>query len=227
MNNPKPSQYWDSTLIDDAIIRYNNARSLKARNEIYSKHLEKPFQTLCEVYVSRYLFDQIEREHNIHDCLCYIQKILKNYTKEKGKSFGYISICIRNYVWHKYKKESAYADKHTSIDQELEDGSLIIDVIPAYEQSHSLLDDHQIDTIRQLLTNHWTLDQIRSVLKNNNYSENKIESVSNLIHTLLQKHFLNKDNGSKRNFPNRLQLQHLQLLTEPSKQLLERNGINI
>src|ERR1035437_1782196 len=111
--------YWSSDT-EAAIIEYNAETDNEVRNKIYEEKLHIPISKLVECISNRfhqdYLSDPSERIQQ--DCLSLVVSKLHMFKPEigKGKSFGYFSFVVKNYLIYKNNFTYNYYKKTDSID---------------------------------------------------------------------------------------------------------------
>lgn len=95
----KRVNYWGAET-EAAIIEFNQTQDQESRDRIYAEKLHAPFCKLVENIVNRFKFPYIgESYQSIHnDALGHLVKNIHQFSPSKGKSFGYASIVVKNYL---------------------------------------------------------------------------------------------------------------------------------
>ncbi len=94
--------YW-TTDTEMAIYEYQKATTTEKFNQIFNEKLHAPFSKLVECVFNRHKFDYVKKAHGIQDAIqlgmVHMLEVLPKFKEEvgKGKSFGYFSVCIKNY----------------------------------------------------------------------------------------------------------------------------------
>jgi hypothetical protein len=127
MSKPKnPANfYWDPKLIELAIIKYNAARSMDTKNQIFESELHKPLNKLIENLYNRFKLSYFETEYATiqKETLSFLVTILDKFDpiRGKGKSFGFFSVVARNYLINLNNANYKHWNRSISIDIEAED----------------------------------------------------------------------------------------------------------
>lgn len=101
MSKPKnpENQYWTEE-VDDAIIKFRDAKTQEERDKIFNESLRYPFYKMAECVFNRNSFKYIPEQHEttMHDCVVHLMDAaMHHYDKSKGKSFSYFTYCARNF----------------------------------------------------------------------------------------------------------------------------------
>jgi hypothetical protein len=220
--------YWDNQT-EQSLIKFNRARSQAKRDKIFEDHLVKPLRQMVEVYVARYL-PASDWEYYSNDCLSYLMTVIAKYKPTKGKSFAYISIVVRNYVWKVSRNLADKNNKFVSGDIILyENDECLFDVIPDNVEEKLYLEPDKFKQIAEILLNYWTKERIRELLlvKYHFNMESSLNSAAT-IRLVLERHFLPNNPKKRKNahMPTYRTMRIIECLVNDSKQLLEKNGID-
>lgn len=134
--------YWDEN-VDTHIEAYNSASSDDIRNQIWMDHLNSPFDKLVECVINRYksrsgyAFAEHGYETLHAIILGHCAKVLTNYKKTNGKSFGYFSTVVKyalilenNNCYTRFKRDESM---EVLTDEQNHDHILRPDVIGKYD----------------------------------------------------------------------------------------------
>ena len=107
----KKKNYYFTQETEDAIIRYNNSEDPSVRNEIYSKHIDYPFDKLAEniIHTFKFYYFDVPSEQVKHEVVSFLVMNMHKFKEGKGKAFSYFSIVAKNYlILHNNKNYKHY-----------------------------------------------------------------------------------------------------------------------
>lgn len=225
--------YWDNAT-EQALIQFNRARSQTIRERIFEESLLQPLTQMVEVYVARYL-PATEREFYINDCLSFLMTVLHKYKPKKGKSFGYISIVLRNYVW---KTSRIIADRNNRIisgDTCIDNSSgednkpTLFDMMAFIPEELEYLERDKFEMIAKMMLDYWTKERIRDLLMTK-YKFKTSDSFNSAItiRKVLERHFLpnNPEKLPNAHMPTYRTMEIIRYLVKDSKRILEEKGLD-
>jgi len=90
------ANYW-SRQLDTILLQYNASKDPIQRERLYRDHLHRPLRKMCEVMVNKfYASHMISKRELQDDLLTFAILQLHKYTPQKGKSFSYFTVILRN-----------------------------------------------------------------------------------------------------------------------------------
>jgi len=118
MPKKKKNYYWTGW-VDYGIQKYLNTTNQKERNHIYRKYLRTPFETMAEIVVKRWNWNYLpDRNEDIkHELVSFMISKLHLYKPNKGKSFGYFTLILKNYLIQGNRKSQRETVKRRSMKQ--------------------------------------------------------------------------------------------------------------
>jgi hypothetical protein len=117
MSKKKVHMYW-TTQVDYGISKYLSSNNQTERDKIYNQFLKEPFEKMSEIMSRRWNWNYIPTEINDlkHELVSHMMSKIHNYNPSKGKSFGYFSLIVKNYLIQMNDKMYKYTIKHSSSD---------------------------------------------------------------------------------------------------------------
>lgn len=120
----KNSNYYFDDEVEEAVVRYINAKDINEKNKIFQKELYHIFYRMTESISRRYgLFTPGEEFiDTVQDCLSNLLEKLEMYNPETGnKAYSYYGYIIKNYLLNKRKSvmnnmkiECSYEDMYAN-----------------------------------------------------------------------------------------------------------------
>lgn len=98
------ANYIDNKKFEELIHSYSNG-DLTVQDELFEN-----FGLLIDRLMSGYAF-KVDKEEAKQECFLLILKILKNFNKEKGAAFNYITTVVLNNLRLIYTKRKKYLEK--------------------------------------------------------------------------------------------------------------------
>ena len=98
------ANYIDNKKFEELIHSYSNG-DLTVQDELFEN-----FGLLIDRLMSGYAF-KVDKEEAKQECFLLILKILKNFKKEKGAAFNYITTVVLNNLRLIYTKRKKYLEK--------------------------------------------------------------------------------------------------------------------
>ncbi len=88
--------YW-TTHLDAILIQYNASPDAVEREHLYRDYLHTPLRKMCEVMVNKFYASHMPSTKELQDDLLTFAALqLHKYTPQKGKSFSYFTVILRN-----------------------------------------------------------------------------------------------------------------------------------
>jgi len=91
--------YW-TTDVDIGIRKYLNTDDPVKRNKIYKMYLQKPFENMSKMIIRTWRFKYFDYSEKdiIHELCSFMILKIHLYNSEKGKSYSYFSMVVKNYL---------------------------------------------------------------------------------------------------------------------------------
>ena len=104
----KKSNYYFTSVHENAIVEYANTEDRKKRSELYVTLIGPAFDELVDKIVYTYKFTNLPNiEYLKEDCKVWLTTILDKYDPNKGsKAFSYFSVITKNWFIHKVKNNA-------------------------------------------------------------------------------------------------------------------------
>ena len=102
---PEITKNYFNINTQNAIIEYNTTPDANRRSKIYSKHIQKSFETLVDHLIYNGKFYRYE-ESVIElkgDAIAYLIEQMHLYKEGKGKAFSYFNVVCHNYLKNRAK----------------------------------------------------------------------------------------------------------------------------
>ena len=114
MARKKVHYYWTGW-VDYGIQKYLSTDNQHERNKIYRKYLQEPFEKMCEIVTKRWKWNYIPTDLDDlkHELVSHMISKMHNYNPNKGKSFGYFTLILKNYLIQMNNKLYKYTISHT------------------------------------------------------------------------------------------------------------------
>lgn len=113
------------------IINYNNEFDLLVKSDIYSKHIQYPFEKLFENIYNTYkqMFSYINDDYFMlrSECMVFLNDKLDTYTEDRGRAYSYFGTILKRYLIQKNQYEEGKQKK--KVDAEYIDDYVIYDYL--------------------------------------------------------------------------------------------------
>ena len=118
MTKKKSNYYW-TDWVDYGIQKYLKTTNQKERNIIYQKYLRSPFEKMAEIVVKRWNWNYLPDDYDDlkHELVSFMITKLHLYKPNKGKSFGYFTLILKNYLIQKNRKSQKETIQRRSMRQ--------------------------------------------------------------------------------------------------------------
>jgi hypothetical protein len=99
MARKKVHYYW-TEWVDYGIKQYQSTTDIQERDKIYRKYLRVPFEQMSEIITKRWNWNYIPTDFDDlkHEMVSHMLSKMHNFNPDKGKSFGYFTLILKNYL---------------------------------------------------------------------------------------------------------------------------------
>lgn len=118
---------------EEKIVLYNNTTSDVRRNIIYKEHIYEPLYKIANGLYNKYFtsnYFEEDKETVLQDAIIHMTSILSTFTESRGKAFGYLSVCCKNWLIQKNTKAYKTLNQHVFIDNieyfDVEDETVVV-----------------------------------------------------------------------------------------------------
>jgi DNA-directed RNA polymerase subunit F len=96
----KKSKVYFGTPVQEAVIRYNNEKSISKRNKIYQEEIHAAFMKLAENLIHTFKFYHFDYPSTDvqHEVVAFLVINMAKYKPDKGRAFSYFSIVAKNWL---------------------------------------------------------------------------------------------------------------------------------
>lgn len=100
--------YWQD-ILDTTIVDYNHSTDSTEREHLYRTQLDIPLRKMIQILVRKFYSPELITPELEYDLLVYTVLQLDKYTPERGKSFSYFTVIIKNRIF--YLREIAHKEE--------------------------------------------------------------------------------------------------------------------
>lgn len=114
----KKSNYYFTSIHEDAIVEYCSTECRNKREELYINYIQPAFDEMVDKIIYTYKFTNIPNIDILKDdCKIWLTTILSKYDPNRGsKAFSYFSVITKHWFIHQFKKNSNKIKREVSYD---------------------------------------------------------------------------------------------------------------
>lgn len=108
MRKKKKSNYYFTSVHEDAIVEYCSTEDRSEREQLYIQYIQPAFSEMVDKIIYTYKFTNIPNIDVLKDdCKIWLTTILSKYDPNRGsKAFSYFSVITKHWFIHQFKKNS-------------------------------------------------------------------------------------------------------------------------
>ncbi len=118
MPRKKTSNYYFTSVHEDAIVKYCSTESREEREKLYIQFIQPAFSEMVDKIIYTYKFTNIPNIDILKDdCKVWLTTILSKYDPNRGsKAFSYFSVITKHWFIHQLKKNSTKTKREIAYD---------------------------------------------------------------------------------------------------------------
>jgi hypothetical protein len=118
MPRKKTSNYYFTSVHEDAIVEYCSTESRDKREKLYIQFIQPAFSEMVDKIIYTYKFTNIPNIDILKDdCKVWLTTILSKYDPNRGsKAFSYFSVITKHWFIHQLKKNSTKTKREIPYD---------------------------------------------------------------------------------------------------------------
>lgn len=121
----KKSNYYFTSVHEDAIVEYCGTEDRKKREELYIEYIQPAFSEMVDKIIYTYKFTNIPNIDVLKDdCKIWLTTILSKYDPNRGsKAFSYFSVITKHWFIHQLKKNSNRIKREVAYEEVLKESN--------------------------------------------------------------------------------------------------------